>query len=71
MDFCEHGNELSNSVTGGEFLVELSDSWLLKRELCSMELLLTSSVICLKCVSTKYFHLTVDLLVTLEVIILN
>jgi hypothetical protein len=29
-DFCKHDNETSNSIEGGEFLDQLSDSQLLK-----------------------------------------
>jgi hypothetical protein len=29
---CEHGNELSGSIKGGEFIDYLSDFWLLKKE---------------------------------------
>jgi hypothetical protein len=30
--FCEHGNEHSGSIKGGEFLDCMSDYWLLKKD---------------------------------------
>jgi hypothetical protein len=29
--FCEHGNEPSGYIKGGEFIEELSDFWLIKK----------------------------------------
>jgi hypothetical protein len=29
---CEHGNETSGSIKGGEFLDQLSDYWFLKKD---------------------------------------
>jgi hypothetical protein len=38
VDSCEHGNELSDSIKGGEFIDYLSDCYLLKKEgPCSAE----------------------------------
>jgi hypothetical protein len=30
--FCEHGNEPSGSIKGGEFLDQLNEYWLLKKD---------------------------------------
>jgi hypothetical protein len=37
VDSCEHGNEPSVSIKGGEFIDWLSDYWLLEKGFCSIE----------------------------------
>jgi hypothetical protein len=38
---CEHGNEPSSSVKGGEFLNKLSDCWLLKKDSTPLSYIIT------------------------------